>query len=357
MSSGDPSRQELEAAATAIQRKESQGPVSTHDLPLPSAVREGAVLLGRYTLTRPIAEGGMASVWHGRHASLGTEVAVKFTTRFEPAAVARFHQEALLTARLGSINIVQVLDVGVIDEVPFIVMEYLRGETLAERILSRGPIRASDAVTWFAQAAFALEKAHLAGIIHRDVKPSNLFLVDNGRETVLKVLDFGVAKNPEHAQTMAGDFIGTPQYMSLEQALDPRSVDGRSDFWSLAVVVYEAVVGKPAFGPNTAGEILQKIAIRPAPVPSEHGVVPPEFDRWFQKAAARDPDERFASAEAFVAGLKHALLLRQEAAFSRPTSPPAEATGMHPTVPAKLPELPPTGSQLDRQRKPGQGNT
>jgi len=322
MSEGQKKRA-LETADTAMETSSGVSRrESVDEVPWPDGVRPGVLLLDRYELLGPLAEGGMAAVWRGKDSTLGTDVAIKFTTRFEPQVIERFQQEALLTARLGSPNIVQILDVGQIESVPFIVMELLEGESLAEALLARGTLGFREVVSLISQAARALEKAHRAGVIHRDVKPSNIFLVPDGPETLVKMLDFGVAKNFHQPRTMAGDFIGTPQYMSIEQALDPSSVDGRSDLWSLAVVAYEALVGKRAFNGTSATEILRNISLKPLPIPSESGPVPPQFDTWFARAAARAPEDRFQNAAEFVQELKGALLEREQVAFSRPTSPP-----------------------------------
>ena len=202
---------------------------------------------GKYKLTRLLGKGGMGSVWEGIHDSLGTRVAVKFIeTEYVDSheARSRFENEARAAAKLVSKHVVKVHDHGVMsDGRPYIVMEFLAGEPLDARRNSVGCISLPETASIVQQVARALNKAHEVGIVHRDLKPENVFLVhdDEDGTEVAKVVDFGIAKFTDatgglSSSTRTGSILGTPYYMSPEQARGLRSVDTRSDLWSLAVI-------------------------------------------------------------------------------------------------------------------------
>ena len=219
---------------------------------------------GKYRLTRMLGKGGMGSVWEGVHTSLGTHVAVKFIeTEYVDSqeARSRFENEARAAAKLASKHVVKVHDHGVMsDGRPFIVMEYLSGEPLDARLSRVGRISIQETAVIVQQVARALNKAHEAGIVHRDLKPENVFLVrdDEDGTEIAKVVDFGIAKFTDasgglSSSTRTGSVLGTPYYMSPEQARGLRSVDTRSDLWSLAVIAYRAVVGELPFVGEAVG--------------------------------------------------------------------------------------------------------
>ncbi|XYH98269.1 protein kinase domain-containing protein [Sorangium sp. So ce1128] len=282
---------------------------------------EGQVLVGRYRLIRPLRSGSMGTVWRADDLTLGSPVAIK---RLGPlyakdeAVRARFYQEAQAAAALRSPNVVQILDHGVDDDVPFIAMELLEGEDLAHRLERTGPLSAADTVRIFADVARAVRKAHDAGIVHRDLKPDNIFLARDDDREVAKVLDFGVAKTrlsgAEGMGTQAGVLIGTLPYMSPEQA-QGAAVDYRSDLWALGVIAFECVCGRAAITAEAPGAMILEICSEPLPVPSQVAPVPvpPAFDEWFLQACSRDPNERFPSATAMVDALRAALLPAGEA--------------------------------------------
>ncbi|WP_437756090.1 protein kinase domain-containing protein [Sorangium sp. So ce1389] len=282
---------------------------------------EGQVLVGRYRLIRPLRSGSMGTVWRADDLTLGSPVAIK---RLGPlyakdeAVRARFYQEAQAAAALRSPNVVQILDHGVDDDVPFIAMELLEGEDLAHRLERTGPLSAADTVRIFADVARAVRKAHDAGIVHRDLKPDNIFLARDDDREVAKVLDFGVAKTrmsgAEGMGTQAGVLIGTLPYMSPEQA-QGAAVDYRSDLWALGVIAFECVCGRAAITAEAPGAMILEICSEPLPVPSQVAPVPvpPAFDEWFVQACSRDPNERFPSATAMVDALRAALLPAGEA--------------------------------------------
>jgi eukaryotic-like serine/threonine-protein kinase len=250
----------------------------------------------------------MGSVWEGTHATLGTHVAVKFIEAEyveSPEARSRFENEARAAARLRSKHVVEVYDHGLTEDGrPFIVMEYLRGEALDKRLQRLGRLPAKDTARVVSQVCRALSKAHASGIVHRDLKPENVFLVwdDEDGADVAKVVDFGIAKFTDNqlgssSATRTGSVLGTPYYMSPEQARGLRSVDHRADLWSVGVIAYRCIVGSLPFDGEAVGDLLVKLCTAPLPIPSQLAPdVPPGFDAWFAKALSREPAGRFGSA-------------------------------------------------------------
>jgi serine/threonine-protein kinase len=181
-------------------------------------------------------------------------------------------------------------------------MELLDGEDLDTR-LRRGPLSAAELHKIMSEVCRALSKAHALGIVHRDLKPANIFIVKDGDHETTKVLDFGIAKTRSNelggSTTKTGAMLGTPYYMSPEQAQGTKAVDFRSDLWSLAVIAFYSLTGRLPFQSDALGDLLMRIIVGPIPVPSQMGSVPPGFDRWWFKAASRDVAERFQSAKEF----------------------------------------------------------
>ena len=261
----------------------------------------------KYRLTRLLGRGGMGSVWEGVHTTLGTRVAVKFIEAEyveSREARSRFENEAHAAAKLRSKHVVQVSDHGMMaDGRPYIVMEFLAGEPLDARLDRMGRLPPAETARIVLQLGRALAKAHEAGIVHRDLKPENIFLVrdDDDGADVVKVVDFGIAKFTVgnlgvSSSTRTGSVLGTPYYMSPEQARGLRSVDHRSDIWSVGVIAYRCLVGALPFDGESVGDLLVKICTAPLPVPSQQAPVPQGFDAWFSKALEREPAGRFASA-------------------------------------------------------------
>jgi eukaryotic-like serine/threonine-protein kinase len=269
----------------------------------------GLVIAERFRLVRPLGQGGMGAVWLAQHTGLDVPCAVKFIheeAARSPELRARFEREAKAAAQLRSPHVVQILDHGVWSGVPYMAMEYLEGEDLGERLQRVGRLDPREALTVAAQVGRALSKAHAAGLIHRDLKPSNIFIGRDDEREVAKVLDFGVAKVKEtgvDGSTKTGAILGTPYYMSPEQARGSKSVDHRSDLWALAVVVYQCVTGRLPFPGEALGDLFVKIIVEPLPVPSHAGPVPPGFDAWWARAAARDPAQRFQTAKELIDAL------------------------------------------------------
>jgi serine/threonine protein kinase len=265
---------------------------------------EHAVIAGRFRLNRQIGRGGMGSVWHATHMGLDIPCALKFIEGdYAPMAEAqtRFEREAKAAATLRSPHVVQILDHGVYEGTPYIAMELLEGEDLGKRLQRVGRLSPRDTHAIVTQVARALSKAHALGIVHRDLKPDNIFLVRDDDREIAKVLDFGIAKQDHNSlqgsNTKTGAMLGTPYYMSPEQAQGTKSVDFRSDLWSLGVIVYQCATGLLPFESEALGDLLMKIIMNPLPVPSQHAEVPLGFDAWWTRAASRDPATRFQSAK------------------------------------------------------------
>lgn len=272
---------------------------------------EGKVLAGRYRLERHLGQGAMGSVWLAQHLALGSPVAVKL---LDPEiarsadGVDRFRREAQAAASLRSAHVVQVLDYGVDETTPYLVMELLRGESLGDRLERVKKLSTTQTLSILTQIGRAMSRAHAAGIVHRDLKPDNVFITDEGDHELVKVLDFGIAKTAQHAfgglETRTGVTMGTPFYMSPEQMEGKRTLDHRTDLWALGVMASECLTGERPFDGHTFGEVLLNICVRPIPSPSSRGPVPAGFDTWFQKATEREPEKRFGSAQEMILALK-----------------------------------------------------
>ncbi len=255
----------------------------------------------------------MGSVWLAQHLTLRSPVAIKLidpTIATNSEALSRFLREAQAAASLRSPHVVQILDHGVDEGVPFIVMELLEGESLAARLDRVRRLSPQDTAHIMTQVGRAMTKAHEAGIIHRDLKPDNIFIVRNDEEEVCKVLDFGVAKSHTHgvaavsSATRTGSVLGTPYYMSPEQAEGSKSVDQRTDIWAIGVIAWECLIGARPFEAETLGGLLLSICAREMPIPSRCGAVPAGFDAWFARACSRDVNYRFGTAKAAAQELR-----------------------------------------------------
>lgn len=282
----------------------------------PTAVVPAATVAGKYRLSRMLGRGGMGSVWEGIHATLGTRVAVKFIDAEHAnsaEARRRFENEARAAATLRSKHVVEVYDHGLMEDGrPFIVMEFLDGEPLDRRLDRVGRLPARDTSRLVSMVCRALSKAHAAGIVHRDLKPDNVFLVwdDEDGSDVVKVVDFGIAKFTDSkgptSATRTGSVLGTPYYMSPEQARGLRTVDHRSDLWSVGVIAYRCITGHLPFEGEAVGDVLVKLCTAALPVPSAIAPdVPPAFDAWFARALSREPEGRFQSAAELSSSLAH----------------------------------------------------
>jgi eukaryotic-like serine/threonine-protein kinase len=259
---------------------------------------------GRYRVLRKLGSGGMANVYLAEDGELGRQVAIKILNDRHAADdqfVERFRREAKNAAGLSHPNIVQIYDRGEAEGTYYIAMEYLEGQTLKELAGVRGPLPVRDAIAYARQILAALRFAHRKGIVHRDIKPHNALIDDDGR---LKVTDFGIARaGPASQMTEAGSIIGTAQYLSPEQARGG-AIDQRSDLYSVGVVLYELLTGTVPFTGDTPVEIAMKhLSSVPEPPSARRPEVPRPLDQVVLRALAKDPEERYASAEEMDAEL------------------------------------------------------
>jgi len=270
----------------------------------------GTMVTDRIRLERLLGEGGMGSVWVAEHLTLGAKVAVKFVSpelsTKHPELHARFLREAAAAAKINSPHVVRTFDFGAMpDGTPFLVMELLEGESLADRLQREKALPPQETALVIGQVAKALSEAHRLGVVHRDIKPGNIFLTRSGRDLFAKVLDFGIAKdtaeNTQSSSTKTGFALGTPQYMSPEQLMSAKGVDLQADLWALAVTAYETVTGTPPFRGETVPHLIVSIHAQKFEAPSSLHLPPvvPDMaalDRFFARAFATDKDKRFRSA-------------------------------------------------------------
>jgi serine/threonine-protein kinase len=259
----------------------------------------------------------MGTVWEGIHEALGHKVAIKFIKAAyasHPDARKRFEIEARAAAKLKTKHAVQVYDFGVTEEgLPYIVMEYLEGQSLSELLMACGPLPGRDVGLIIAQASRALAKAHAAGIVHRDLKPDNIFLATNAEDLgelgfSVKLVDFGIAKivqdpvelavsSPMGGPTQDGAVVGTPNFMSPEQLTVGGAPGPLTDLWSLGACAFTAMTARIPFEGDVLGDIVLKVCVSPLPLASQYNAkTPPGFDAWFAKACSRDASRRFQSA-------------------------------------------------------------
>ena len=313
--------------------------------PQSSAVEPGRLLQGRYRLGTLLASGGMAQVWEGTDEVLRRRVAVKILHAHlaaDDTFVARFRQEAVAAARLAHPGIVAIYDTCSDGGVEAIVMELVQGRTLRDRLDDDAPIDPWQAAGLAAQVAEALEAAHRAGLVHRDVKPANVLLCGDGR---VKVADFGIAKAVADADlTQPGLMVGTAKYLAPEQVRG-EPVDPRTDIYSLGVVLYEMLCGRAPFTADTdAATALARLHRDPLRPRQVRANVPRALEEVVGRAMAREPAQRYASAS----DLRAALL-----AGGASTTPEPDLTGTMAAVP--LP--PPPGAPAPVAAAPGRNPT
>ena len=318
-------------------------------------LRSGTYVTPTLRLLRAFGQGGMGKVWIAEHLTLDTNVVVKFMAN-EVAATAdgaaRFAREASVAAAVKSPHVVQVFDHGVTPEGDaYIVMELLEGRDLAAHISANGPMAPRDVAALVAQVAKALGKAHQVGVVHRDIKPDNIFLCDaEGGELFVKLLDFGIAKRDQHkvttAATTTGAVVGTPYYMSPEQIVGDKDTDARTDIWSLGVVAFEAMTGKRPFEGTTVGAITLAIHTATRRITDHIPGAPVALDEWFSKACARNVKERFQTPrEASQALLVATGDLAPSLPLLRAPMPSIVGDGSDPSLPGVLahdPNAPPS---------------
>ena len=265
------------------------------------------VVSGRYRVLRKLGGGGMADVYLCEDLTLGRRVALKvLLQRFlsDPTFVERFRREAKAAAGLNHPNLVSIYDWGEVDSTYYIVMEYVEGETLKEFIRRRGRLGGNDAVHIALQLLAAIDFAHRAGIVHRDIKPQNVMLDRNGN---VKVMDFGIARAGDSGMTEVGSILGTAQYLAPEQARG-LPVDERSDLYSVGIVLYEMLTGSVPFKGDSAVTVALKHVNEMAPEPAQLVPgMPYSLNQIVMKAIAKDPDFRYQGADQFARDLRSAL--------------------------------------------------
>ncbi len=268
----------------------------------------GEIIAAKYEVIRVLGAGGMGVVVLARHIQLGQHVALKFMHGLvapDSTAVERFLREARAVVALSSEHVARVVDVGTLDSgAPYMVMEYLAGRDFGEVLQEGGAMAISDAADAVLQACDALAEAHALGIVHRDLKPSNLFVTTRRDGTPLvKVLDFGISKSTElvsgaagNGLTSSGTVMGSPGYMSPEQVRSTKSVDPRSDVWSLGVILYEFLSGVSPFAGDTIGETFARILSEPpASLRKRRPDVPPALEALILRCLQRDLARRVQS--------------------------------------------------------------
>jgi serine/threonine protein kinase len=277
--------------------------------PIDIGVEIGTVFLNKYRVDAIIGHGGMGVVAECTHLALGERVAIKMLRKdvlLDAEAVERFQREAQAAAKLKSEYVARVSDVGTFEgNIPYMVMEFLEGHDLGQLLEQRGVLPVPWAAELIMQTAEALAEAHSLGIVHRDVKPTNLFVTwrPDG-SALIKVLDFGISKSPmgtDMQLTQTQSLLGTPAYMSPEQMRSARLVDWRSDIWSLGSVLYELLEGRRPFEADSFSEMCVKVAVD-APAPMVN--TPIELQPVILKCLAKSPDQRYAT----MAELGHALV-------------------------------------------------
>ncbi|MEM8605639.1 MAG: serine/threonine-protein kinase [Myxococcota bacterium] len=290
--------------------------MNVDSIPVPaSEADESRTVLSDYTLDGAVAEGSMGRIYRAHHVRTGERVAVKMLhpdVAQDEVAVARFRREHQTAASLRHPHIVHVHEFGETEDGRFyIAMEYLEGRELGQLLADDGPLPPERLVPLICQLALGLSHAHDEGVIHRDLKPANVFVSDEGGRDFVRVVDFGSVKlqlDGHPKLTAFGLTLGSPFYMSPEQAMGVTDLDPRSDVFAFAAIVYELATGVVAFGASTTGEILKKVTSEePAPVSTLNAAYPWAFDGVVQRAMRKEKSERFETATDFANALLESL--------------------------------------------------
>ncbi len=286
----------------------------------------GTVVAGDFRIERALSEGGMGAVYVAEQISTGSMRALKVIRTellHQQKLRQRFEQEAKVTSKIASDHVVSVVAAGIDPtlQLPWIAMELLQGQTLADVVRDRGPLPPSGALGILSQLAHAMDAAHRVGVVHRDLKPENIFLAESRRSGTpyfVKVLDFGIARVIREAQVSHTDSLGTPLWMAPEQAGNGEAVGPKTDIWALGLIVFFLLTGKPywlsAREDGTALSIVKEVCLNPLEKASVRAtalgtgvVLTSGFDEWFAGCVAREPADRFATAGAALVGLRKAL--------------------------------------------------
>ena len=311
-----------------------------------SPISPGDIVAGKYHVDRVLGQGGMGVVVAATHQHLDQKVALKFllpAVSSHPEIVQRFLREARAAVKIQSEHVARVLDVGTLDNgTPYMVMEYLEGQDMAQVLADRGPLPIDETVGYLLQACEALAEAHSLGIVHRDLKPANMFLARKPTgKPMVKVLDFGISKIPAGERdvlvTQATSIMGSPGYMSPEQMTSAAAVDARSDVWSLGVVLYELLAGKLPFRAETMPEMVAAILTKPhVPLATMRGDIPVGLQAVVDHCLEKDPSRRFPNvaelaraiapfgpprSEHHVERIEHLLGLKRESVQPAATDP------------------------------------
>ncbi|NUO51379.1 MAG: serine/threonine protein kinase [Polyangiaceae bacterium] len=273
---------------------------------------EGALIAGRYRLGNHLSKGAFGQVWQAEDRARGGRVALKLIPKLGPQLWERFRREAAIADKLRGPHFAMPFDYGETADLAYFAMELLEGEDLARRLDREGRLPANVCVQLTLELAAGVDLAHRAGVVHRDLKPKNIFLLAGPGGAAVKILDFGIAKHAALAArvTRTGILLGTPHYMSPEQIADVRHVDHRADLWSLGAVAYRCLAGRRPFE-GELSELLHRITHGAFTPPTR--LVPglaPAVDEVFERALAKDPRARFESAAALSNALSGALTRR-----------------------------------------------
>jgi len=316
-------------------------------------VQIGDILASKYRVDHVLGIGGMGVVVAARHVQLGTMVALKFMlpdTLRVPEASERFLREARVAAHLRGEHVARVIDFGTLESgAPYIVMDFLEGTDLEKLVRTRGPLSVAEGVGYVFDACKAMDEAHRAGVVHRDLKPTNLFLTQRHDGTPLvKVLDFGISKLSEHAEdpsnltTRTGSVLGSPAFMSPEQIRNAKHVDARADIYSLGAVIYFLLTQAYPYEANSVGELFGLVLFHePKPLRARRPDVPLALDALVGRCLQKDPNARFQNAKELMTALRAVL----DTMHAEPPPPAIAQTGPLAEEPKVAPVAPSFGGQ------------